>query len=155
MDEEFFATGNDVTASSNGVLVARAVDLSAPPGNDTDPLVSVDGEVTAPLNGSTILLSVPAAAIGISSDRPSGRIEVTSESFNDPTPGLDATGSVTVNLWNPGDNGAASPLPPGHSILIDPTVAGIRGNGGLGTMLVILENPAGPDQARLLPALAP
>ena len=154
VDEEFFDTGNDSTAGFNGVFVARAVDLTSTSTNSGDPTPAIAGVATAPLNGSTVLLSAPASAIGISGAHPAARFRVSSESFVDATPGLDSTDEVTVTFGDAPPSGESATLKPSQKGTLDsaPVLTGSAGRGSLGTMVVVLENSAGPDQARLLPA---
>jgi len=149
VDEEFFATGNDEKASFNGVMTTQAIDLAPNGSVAAKPVV---GEVDAPMNGSTVLLTVPASAIGISGANQQARISVESVSYADPVLRPDTTPAVVVNAWQPGPDRAAVQVKPGQAASIAGDV--VRGDSvaPLGTMLVTLSNASGPAQARLFRA---
>ena len=150
LDQLFAETGATYTSFYDGFFVAMTSDLSS----STNPLKPSAIEPKAPLNGSTVVISVLASDLGISATNQLASLSVQAQSYADDPVVPDTTPSITVNLWEPQGRAAwTGELAVGARATIPLTTrASILGETpSLGWMVVCPQNPTGEDQAKLLP----
>lgn len=150
LDQLFAETGATYTSYYDGYFVAMTSDLSAP----ADPWKPAPVEPTAPLNGSTVVISVLASDLGISATNQLASIRVQAESYADDPVVPDTTPTINVNLWEPqGRAGLTGKLAVGAraSVPLTTRPSAPGETPSLGWLVLCPQNPSGEDQARLLP----
>ncbi|MFT4295429.1 MAG: S8 family serine peptidase [Micropruina sp.] len=108
----------------------------------------------APTDSSTILLPVDAADLGLSKSSGAFRYEVSSYSFVEEAATDEIAGTASYDPWKPAiSNGdyATVPVSGSNTVQVTFDTTAVADQKPLGTMIVVLDNKAGKDEALLLP----